>query len=65
MEPLSKLEIAFHHAAFSFALGKLEEGFEVIDQALKLSAEKQIYYYIGEMYRLAAGTQILFQEKKI
>lgn len=64
VEPLSKLEIAFHHAAFSFALGKLEEGFEVIDQALKLSAEEQIYYYIGEMYRLAASTQILFQEKK-
>lgn len=63
VEPLSKLEIAFHYAAFSFALGKFEEGFEVIDQALKISAEKQIYYYIGEMYRLAASTEILFKKK--
>jgi len=63
VEPLSKLEIAFHHAAFSIALGKLDEGLEVIDQALKLSTQKQVYYYIGELYRLAASIDIIIKGK--
>src|SRR5690554_2212140 len=64
VEPLARLDLDYHEAVLYFATGDSEKALKKVEEALHFSKQKQIFYRIDDLYRLAAAEARMKQDKE-
>ncbi|MEK4762886.1 helix-turn-helix transcriptional regulator [Viridibacillus sp. FSL E2-0187] len=60
IDELPNLDLLYMIAVEYLAIGMNEEGFGVMNEAIKLSKEARIFYRIDDLYRLAAFKEMMY-----
>ena len=55
IDPMTRLDFDYTEAVLYFAVGDSEAGIHVMESAFNYSKEEQVFYRIGDLYRLAAA----------
>jgi len=53
MDPLTRLDFDYLEAVLHYAVGNAEEAIRVMNEGIEFSKEKQVFYRIDHLYRLA------------
>ena len=64
IDPMTRLSLDYHEAAFYFAVGDTASATRVMNEAINFSKENRIFYLIDDLYRLAAGYAMISKNIK-
>ncbi|MDE5414999.1 helix-turn-helix domain-containing protein [Alkalihalobacterium chitinilyticum] len=64
IDPLTRLELDYHEAVLYYAVGDTKAATEIMESALHFSKEKQIFYRVDELYRLAAAHAMMLRNER-
>ena len=66
IDPMTRLDFDYTEAVFHFAVGNSKDALRVMESGIEFSREKQVFYRIDHLYRLAAfHAMITRDEEKI
>lgn len=63
IDSLTRLDFDYHEAILHFAVGDSDSAIEVIDSAIKYSKKHKVFYHIDDLYRIAVGYGLLFNDE--
>ncbi len=64
IDPMTRLDLDYHEAILYYAVGDSTSATTIMERALALSKEKQLFYKIDELYRLAAAQATLSRNEE-
>ncbi|MFJ7935007.1 helix-turn-helix domain-containing protein [Sporosarcina sp. NPDC096371] len=62
IEPMTRLDFDYMEAILHYAVGDSESALQVMKSGIKFSKEKQVFYRIDHLYRLAAAHAMMKQD---
>lgn len=66
IDPMTRLDFDYTEAVFQFAMGNSQEALKVMESGIDFSREKQVFYRIDHLYRLATSHAMMIRnEEKI
>ena len=64
IDPLTRLDFDYLEAVLHFAVGNADEAFRVMNEGIEFSREKQVFYRIDHLYRLATLHAMMNEDEK-
>ncbi|WP_382316364.1 helix-turn-helix domain-containing protein [Lederbergia wuyishanensis] len=67
IDPMTHVDLDFHEAILHFAVGDFKSATKIMESAMDYSKEHRIFYRIDDLYRVAAGHALMFNndEKRV
>ncbi|RXI96163.1 helix-turn-helix domain-containing protein [Anaerobacillus alkaliphilus] len=59
IDPMTRLDLDYHEAVLHYAIGDSESATRIMEQAINYAKEKQLFYRVDELYRLAAAQAMM------
>lgn len=63
IDPLTRLDLDYHEAVLYYAVGDSKAATQSMERALSFSKERQIFYRVDELYRLAAAHAMMVRDE--
>ncbi|WP_432361725.1 helix-turn-helix domain-containing protein [Sporosarcina sp. UB5] len=64
IDPLTRLDFDYLEAVLHYAVGNAEEAKRVMNEGIEFSKEKQVFYRIDYLYRLAMSYAVMTEDEK-
>ena len=64
IDPMTRLDFDYTEAVFQFALGNSKEALKVMESGIEFSREKQVFYRIDHLYRLATYHAMMMRDEE-
>lgn len=64
IDPMTQVDFDYHESVIHFAVGDYEAATRYMEEAIEFSKKNKIFYLIDDLYRLAAGYAMVFQDEE-
>ena len=64
IDPTTRLDFDYTEAVFQFAVGNSKEALKVMESGIEFSREKQVFYKIDHLYRLATYHAMMMRDEE-
>ena len=64
IDPTTRLDFDYTEAVFQFAVGNSKEALKVMESGIEFSREKQVFYQIDHLYRLATYHAMMMRDEE-